>query len=159
MAPAIGDDSFLFFFLLTAILVKPFPTRIYVPRIWGRPSKNLKTLPQIQGISMHGVQKRASDSGHIYARCAEPCLRSRAYLCTVCIILPLIQGIFMHGVQNHASDSRHIYARGAETCLRFRAYLCTVCRTLPQIQGISMHGVHNLPPVLGLIFTELKQHN
>jgi hypothetical protein len=133
MAFAIGDDSFLFFFLLTAIPVKPSPSWIYMPRIWGRPSKNLKTLPQIQGILMHGVQKSDPNLGDIYARCAEPCPRFRAYLCTVCRTMPQIQGISMHGVQKRASDPGHIYARCAETCSRSRAYLCTVCKTLPLI--------------------------
>jgi len=82
---------------------------------------------------MHGVQKPASDSGHTYAWCAETCLRSRAYLCTVCINLPQIQGISMHGVQKPVSDPRHTYAWGAETCLRSRAYLCMGCIDPPQI--------------------------
>ena len=62
-------------------------------------------MPQIQGIFMHGVQKRASDSGHIYAWGAETCLRFRAYLCMGCRNPPQFQGILMHGVHKLASDS------------------------------------------------------
>ena len=119
-----------------------------VPQNPDRPSKNLKILPENWDRPMHSGQKPDSNPRDIYARGAETCLRSGAYLCTVCRNLPRIQGIFMHGVQKHASGSGHIYAWGAETCLRFGAYLCTVCRNSPQFQGISMHGVHNLPWIL-----------
>ena len=112
----------------------------------NKPSKNLKTLPQIWDKIMHGVQKRAPDSGQTYARGAETCLRFRAYLCTGCRNVPRIQGILMHGGQKHDPDPRQTYARGAETCPRFRAYLCTGCRNVPQIQGRFLHGVHNLLP-------------
>ena len=72
-----------------------------------------RNLTQTQGMFMHGGQKRASDSGHTYARGAETCLRFRAYLCTGCRNPPQIQGMFMHGGQKHASDSGHTSARGA----------------------------------------------
>ena len=62
---------------------------------------------------MHGVHKRVSDSGHIYARWVETCLRFRAYLCMGGGNVPQIQVISMHGVYKHASDPGHIYARGA----------------------------------------------
>ena len=106
---------------------------------------------------MHGVQKPASVSGYIYARCAETCLRFRAYLCTGCRNMPQFQGTFMHGVQKPASNSGHIYAWGAETCLRFRAHLCMGCKNMPQIQGILMHGVHNLLPDFRQVFQTLKR--
>ena len=102
---------------------------------------------QTRGIFMHGVQKLASVSGHIYAWCAETCLRFRAHLCMVCRNLPQIQGISMHGVQKLASDSGDIYARCAETCLSFRAYLCTGCIDVSQIQGWFLHGVQWYEPV------------
>ena len=123
-------------------------------QIRDRPSQKFKTLPRIWDRPMHSRQKQAPDSGHIYARGAETCLRLKAYLCMGCRNVPQIQGISMYGVQKRASDSGHIYARCAETCLRFRAYLCTVCRNSPQIQGILMHGVHNLLPVLRLILQD-----
>ena len=59
-----------------------------VPQNPDRPSKNLKKLPKIWDVPMHWVQERASDSGHIYALGAEPCLGSWAYLCTGCRDLP-----------------------------------------------------------------------
>ena len=116
-------------------------------QIWDRPSKSLKTLSQIhEKLSrnfknqpenwerlMHGVQKRASDSGHTYAWGAETCLRFRAYLCTGCRNLSEIQGKSMHGVQKLASDSGHIYAWGAEIRLTFKAYFCTGCINVTQI--------------------------
>jgi hypothetical protein len=110
-----------------------------------------KNLPQIWGKSLHGGQKHASDSGHIYAQGAETCLRFRAYLCTGSRNMPQIRDISMHRVQKHASDSGHTYARGVETCLRFGTYLCTGGRNMPQIQGIILPGVQNLPPDLGHI--------
>jgi len=68
-----------------------------------------RNMPQIQGISMHGMQKHASDSGHIYAQGAETCLRFRAYLCPVCIDVPQIQGILLPGVHRHALVFRLIF--------------------------------------------------
>ena len=109
-------------------------------------------MPQILGISMHGVQKRASDSGHIYARGAETCPRFWTYLCTRGRDMSQIQGISMHGVQSHAPDSRHIYARGVEPCPRFKAYLCTECRNMNQVQGILMHMVQNVLPDFSRFF-------
>ena len=95
---------------------------------------------------MHGVQKLASDSGHVIARGAETCLGFRACHCTGCRNMPQIQGIFLHGVQKRASDSGQTFAWGAETCLRFRAYLCTGCRNVPRIQGRLLHGVQKRAP-------------
>ena len=102
---------------------------------------------RIRGILMHGVQKPASDSGHIYARCAETHLRFR----------PQIQDTFMHGVQKLASDSGHIYARCAETRLRFMTYLCTVCINLPQFQGTFLPPMHKSLPDFRLVFQTLKR--
>jgi len=76
-------------------------------------------MPQIQGISMHGVQKYASDSRDNYALGAETCLRFRAKLCTVCRNVPQIQGIIMHMGQRYDPDSGQTF--------------CPVCIDVPQI--------------------------
>ena len=55
---------------------------------------------------MPGVQKHASDSRHIYARCAETCLRFEGHFCPVCRNLPQIQGTFMPGVHDLPPDLR-----------------------------------------------------
>ena len=68
-----------------------------------------RNLTQTQGMFMHGGQKRASDSGHTYARGAETCLRFRGCLCTVGRNMPQIQGILLHGVHRHALVFRLIF--------------------------------------------------
>ena len=115
-----------------------------------KPSQSLKNQPQIRGRPMPGVQKPASDSGDIYARCAETCLRFKGHLCPGCRDMPQIQGTFMPGVQKHDPDSRDIYAWDAETRLRFKGHLCPGGRNPPQIQGTFMHGVQKPEPDLGL---------
>ena len=116
-----------------------------------KPSQSLKNQPQIRGRPMPGVQKPASDSGDIYARGAETCLRFKGHLCPGCRDMPQIQGTFMPGVQKHDPDSRDIYAWDAETRLRFKGHLCPGGRNQNQIQGIFMHGVQRHEPDLRLI--------
>ena len=41
-----------------------------------------RSVPQNRGRFMHGGQKRTSELGQVYARCAEACLRIGAGLCT-----------------------------------------------------------------------------
>jgi hypothetical protein len=53
---------------------------------------------------MLGVQKHASDSGHIYAWGAETRLRFGADLCMGCRNVPRIQGRLLHGVHNVPPD-------------------------------------------------------
>ena len=55
-----------------------------------KPSQSLKNQPQIRGRPMPGVQKPASDSGDIYARGAETCLRFKGHLCPGCRDMPQI---------------------------------------------------------------------
>ena len=59
-----------------------------------------RNVPQIQGTFMHGVQKRASDSGDIYAQDAETCLSFRGHLCTGCRNMPQIQDRLLPGVHS-----------------------------------------------------------
>ena len=82
-------------------------------------------MPQNWGISIHGGQKRASESGQVYARWAEAYLRIGAGLCTVGRSVPQNWGRFMHGVQKRASELGLVYAREARPFPDFRQIIPT----------------------------------
>ena len=97
-------------------------------------------LPEIRGIFLPGVHKRAWDSGQTYAQGAETCLRFGADLCTVGYDvseisgrvlqelqnLPMNQGIKMQGMQNLQRDSVQTFAGYAMRQTRFRSDNCRV---------------------------------
>ena len=70
-------------------------------------------MPKNWGITLQGLQKRASDLGEDFARVAKTCLSFGGRFCTGCINVPQIWGKILHGVHKRASDLGDDFARGA----------------------------------------------
>ena len=80
----------------------------FSPKSVARLCTGCRSLPENWDTFMHGVQKSASNPGHVYAWGAEVCPKPRACLCMGCRSLPEIRGMFLPRVHKSAPNLRLI---------------------------------------------------
>ena len=118
LTPRSRDNYFKVVFLSLRFRASHFRSSFICPRSGGSHSDIGKTclrfgghfctggrnVPQIWGRLMHGGQKHALDSGQIYARGAETCLRFGAGICHPCNVLSRILGSSFYIVEGHIGE-------------------------------------------------------
>ena len=70
----------------------------------------LKTLPQIRGTPLQGLQNHASELGDNFAGVAETCPRIGGRFCRGCKNPPQNWGTILQGLHKRASELRETFA-------------------------------------------------